>query len=274
MLAHDLDITSCVISSFRRGNNKTHILVRSHLHWYLFKCGPRITSREDARRIRWRQKNGNLKHSSQTGKHRIKLRQSYLGAKAKAQLCGRATTQLSDFCDPFPSAVDVNKDVYFSRRFSSNISLSQLPRSRSPLPYFALLRISRLFVACLLRAVGTCIDTSFENREIEHERQTVLLLSPSPLWTMTANSSSLRSDGKRRITPPNWLRKLDRIRHGIKRSRSAERERARIKRSFYLIYGIGRGIIAGVADLRGVLRDRMIADGAVVAHDEAQQIYL
>lgn len=46
------------------------------------------------------------------------------------------------------------------------------------------------------------------------------------------------------------------------------------ERPLYLIYGAGRGIVVGVDDLRDVLRDRVIADRAVVAHDEAQQAYL
>lgn len=42
----------------------------------------------------------------------------------------------------------------------------------------------------------------------------------------------------------------------------------------YLIHGVGGEVVACVADLRDVVRDRVIADRAVVAHDEAQQAYL
>lgn len=43
---------------------------------------------------------------------------------------------------------------------------------------------------------------------------------------------------------------------------------------FYLIYDVDGEIVAGAVELRDVLRDRVIADRAVVAHDEAQQAYL
>lgn len=83
---------------------------------------------------------------------------------------------------------------------------------------------------------------------------------------MTANSS-IR--WKPKDYPPNWLRKPDR-----NKAIAIDKESQDKKESSYLIYGIGRGIIAGVADVRGIFCDRMIADSAVVAHDEAQQIYL
>jgi len=46
------------------------------------------------------------------------------------------------------------------------------------------------------------------------------------------------------------------------------------EKSFYLIYGVNREIVADTANLRSVFYDRMITDRAVVAHDEAQQAYL
>lgn len=86
---------------------------------------------------------------------------------------------------------------------------------------------------------------------------------------MAVNSSSLRFDGKRGITlrtgyenPTAYVTWSKAIAIG--------KESEGKKISFYLIYGVGRGIVAGVADLRGVLwGDRMIADRAVVAHNEA-----
>lgn len=155
--------------------------------------------------------NGNLKHSSRTGKHRIKLRQSYLGGKVKARLCGRATTQLSDFCDPFPSAVDVNKDVYSSRRAFPATFPSYIA---SPLLFYSVLvRISHLFRS--LRVVGTCIDTSFESRDRARVANRF-----APFTASSVNhdrrffGSSIR--WKTKDCPPNWLRKPDRMHHGIK----------------------------------------------------------
>lgn len=92
---------------------------------------------------------------------------------------------------------------------------------------------------------------------------------------MAANSSSLRSDGKRKITLRSGYENPTAY---VTRSKAIaidkEREGRKISLSFYLIYGVGCGFVAGVADFRGVLCDRMIADCTVVAYDEAQQAYL
>ena len=59
---------------------------------------------------------------------------------------------------------------------------------------------------------------------------------------------------------------------GVRRLRSVKSEGK--EKPFYLIYGVNREIVAGIADLGSVLCNRMITDRAVVAHDEAQQAYL
>lgn len=163
----------------------------------------------------------------------------------------------------------MNKDVYFSRRFSSNISLSQLPlspfllRACTNFPPFRCLsptcgwHLYRHVIRIARSSTSGKHFAPFTVSSVKHDRQ---FFKSSIRW-------------KTKDYPPNWLRKPDRICHEIKRSRSTKRAKVK-KISSYLIYGIGRGIIAGVADVRGIFCDRMIADSAVVAHDEAQQIYL
>lgn len=86
------------------------------------------------------------------------------------------------------------------------------------------------------------------------------------------DSSSFRSNKKRRITSEPVSKIRSYTSREVKRLRSVKSKGE--KKPFYLIYGVDREIVAGIADLRSVLCDRMIADRTVVAHDEAQQAYL
>jgi len=185
--------------------------------------------------------------------------------RSKSTLCERLTTQLFDFCDPFLSANDVNKDVYSSRGFWWHFPLDSL----SPFSFYPLFLREFCCSTCGWH-LYTSVRTRYSNREIE---RAVRPFCPFQRACMNhdRDSSSFRSNRKRRITfrtsfenPTTYVTWSKAIAIG-KEWRWGE--------TFYLIYGVDCEIVASI-DLGSVLYHRMIANRAVVAQDEAQQAYL
>lgn len=106
------------------------------------------------------------------------------------------------------------------------------------------------------------VDMSFESQD-----RAVFDLFTASVWSTIRDSPSFQSDKRQRI---KWFRNYDRIlvTHSKIIASDKKHDEVRIKSS-YLIYSVGRIIVAAVSDFWSVLCDWMIADCAVVAHDEA-----